>query len=83
VVVPVACDIGTVLPLHAIRLVTTAAALAAALGALGVWRATRGGEGHAVRRTAFLAFVGTIVAGFSALLIVLEGVANFVVDPCR
>lgn len=83
VLVPVSCELGTVLPLHAVRAVTAAAALAAAAASHGVRRATRGSEAPPVRRTAFLAFLGVAVASFSALLIVLEGVANFAVDPCR
>jgi hypothetical protein len=83
ILVPVACDLGTTLPLHGIRVVTTAIALATAWGSWGVWRAARGSEGPRVQRTAFLAWLGVGIALFSAALIVLEGVANFVVDPCR
>jgi hypothetical protein len=83
VLVPVSCELGTRLPLHGVRLVTTAAALGAAWAAFGLWRETRGSEGARVRRTAFLAAIGVGIALFSALLIVLEGIANFVVDPCR
>jgi hypothetical protein len=83
VLVPVSCDLGTTLPLHAVRAVTTAVALGTAYGSYGVWRAAQGTESRTVRRIGFLAFLGIAVATFSALLIVLEGVANFVVDPCR
>jgi hypothetical protein len=83
VLVPVSCDLGTALPLHGVRAVTTAVALAAAYGSYGVWRAAQGNESRVVRRIGFLAFLGIVVAAFSALLIVAEGAANFVVDPCR
>jgi hypothetical protein len=83
VLVPVSCDLGTTLPLHAVRAATTAGSLAAAYGSYGVWRAAQGTESRVVGRIGFLAFLGIVVASFSALLIVAEGVANFVVDPCR
>jgi hypothetical protein len=83
VLVPVSCDLGTTLPLHAVRAVTTAGAAAAAWGSYGVWRAAQGTESRVVARIGFLAFLGIAVATFSTLLIVAEGVANFVVDPCR
>jgi len=83
VTVPVACDVGTTLPLHAIRVVTTAAALGSTWLSYGVWRESRGAAALAVERTAFLGLLGVVVSAFSAVLIVLEGVANFVIDPCR
>jgi hypothetical protein len=82
-VVPLACEWGTALPLHAIRAVTLAVAAAATAAVFALWRDVRGGRALRLRRTETLAFVGIAVAGFSALLIALEGVANFVVDPCR
>jgi len=83
VLVPVSCDLGSALPLHALRLVTAAGAAATAYGAWGVWQATRGTQALPLRRAAFLALLGVGIAAFSTLLIVLEGVANFVVSPCR
>lgn len=82
--VPVACDLGSRLPLHGVRLVTTAVAAAATWAALGAWRRSRGASAAApIERTALLALCGVALSGLSTALIVLEGVANFVLDPCR
>jgi hypothetical protein len=93
-VVPAACDAETALPLHLIRLVTLAAAVAAAAVAFRLWRDTRGrrrdrvdDESFAlapvtIDRTAFLALLGVALSGMSAILIAVEGIANFVVSPC-
>lgn len=78
--VPVACEWGTTLPLHA----TTAAAAVVAFGgsamAVGARQVEEGSEGRDA--IAFLLRAGTITSLVFGTIILLAGAANVLVDPC-
>lgn len=78
--VPVACEWGSTLPLHAATV--AAAALAFGGSAIAV-RARQGEEGSARQgATVFLLRAGTITSLVFGTIILLAGAANVLVDPC-
>lgn len=71
--------------LHAVTVATAALALLAGLIAYVQWRPTRGGGqgGHGAReRVRFMAVGGTIISALMVLIIIAEGIPNFIVSPC-
>jgi hypothetical protein len=85
--VPWACQTGHVSALHVVSL---AAVVVAAIGALVAWRNwSRTGRAHsdddrggAISRSRFLAVLGLTASAFFALVIVAQGIAAFVLHPC-
>jgi hypothetical protein len=80
------CATGNVWTLHA---VTVATALLAAVGASVAWRQwaaagrawPRSGGGRSPDR--FLAVGGLIISAFSTLIILAEGIPNFILSACQ
>lgn len=83
VLVPWVCGTGNLWTLHLTTLVTLAVAIAT--GALS-WHGFQKLRSHSgssrVRSRRFLALGGLILCAFSAVGIVVEGIPNFVIDPC-
>ncbi|MFL6230182.1 MAG: hypothetical protein ACJ741_15530 [Pyrinomonadaceae bacterium] len=85
--VPWACQTGHFFALH---LVTLAAMLVAAAGALVAWRNwTRAGReessddrGGALARTRFLSVLGLVESLFFVVVIAAQGLAAFILHPC-
>jgi hypothetical protein len=88
--VPYACWHGWSAALHGVTLLTLAGCLAAGWIA---WRSWRGAGGEAggggaadaggpAVRARFMALLGVLMSAFFALVIVAEGTANVMIDPC-
>lgn len=92
--VPLACDLGTALPLHLLTLTTAlASAAAAAAGGLawrrlrreptpGAGQAAEGDGDDATGRARFMAVAGGILATFFVYVILVEGLPPVLQDPC-
>jgi hypothetical protein len=84
--VPAACRLGTVLPIHAVQL----ACLLLALAGLGVANRNRLSSGSAARgqerwlaRMRFMGALGVAVSLLFALTIVSQAIPTFVLSPCQ
>ncbi|HKP72773.1 MAG TPA: hypothetical protein VJT82_07540 [Pyrinomonadaceae bacterium] len=73
-----------------LHVVTVVALLMTAGGAFVSWRVWRktgrewpGGEGGAVGRSRFMAVLGLLTSAIFFLLILMQGVASFIVHPCQ
>jgi len=83
---PVACDLGTAMPLH---LATGVFAAVAVAGLVVSWRSHRqsraapaGEAGTPARRAHFMAVSGLLLNAIFLLTILAEGVTPLLVDPC-
>ena len=81
-----ACDRGTMLPLHLVSLGTLL--VAGTGGAVGwrEWRRAGGGRpeegGGTLDRSRFIAALGILSGGYFALTIVAQWIANLFLNPC-
>lgn len=85
--VQIACALSQPVLVHLVRWVATAVALAATLTAWRVYRhAQRADDGEVgpvrARNTRMIGFGGTLVSASGVLLLVLEDLATWVIDPC-
>ena len=78
-----ACSRQNTFAPHAIHAVFLAVAIAAAIAAFGLWRATAApGNDETLRRRHFLAGVATGSAALSALVIAAMWLPNWALSPC-
>ena len=85
--VQIACAAGLPLLVHLVRWTATVVALAATLTGYRTYRrALQVGEGQAdrerIHRVAFTGFTGMLLSASGALLLIVEGIATWVIDPC-
>lgn len=85
--VQIACALSQPVLVHLVRWVATAVALAATFTAWWVYRhAQRVDEGEVgpvrARNTRMIGFGGTLVSASGVLLLVVEDLAAWVIDPC-
>lgn len=76
---------GSALLVHAVRWVAGAIAITATLVSHGNWRrAERAGDAprRAAHRASFMGFVGMLLSGAGVLLLFVEDLATWVIDPC-
>ena len=85
--VPAACSAQSALPLHLVNAVCLALAIAGGLIARRILKAVGIGweeeDGSPPARTHFLAGVAVLLSGISALVIVAQWMAVFLLDPCQ
>lgn len=86
-VVPVACALAMPVLVHLVRWIALAVAVASTVTAVMVYRRAqriddRGGTETRVRNARFLGFGGALVSAAGALLLVVEDLATWVIDPC-
>jgi hypothetical protein len=79
------CETGGEWALHAVTLATALMAAAGAWVAWGQWTAAgrqwpRGGGG--IERVRFMAVSGVVISVLMLLIILAEGVPNFILNPC-
>lgn len=85
--VQIACAAGQPLLVHLVRWVATAVALAATLTAWRVYRRAERVDDREVgpvraRNARLVGFGGTLVSASGVLLLVIEDLATWVIDPC-
>lgn len=85
--VQIACAVSQPLLVHLVRWVATAVAVAATLTAWGVYRHAREADEDdagpvRVRNTRMVGFGGALVSASGVLLLVVEDLAAWVIDPC-
>lgn len=87
--VPEACSAAGLLALNVVTLVALAGTMLAGVVAARSWRRTRGEHGAqddpgrtAWRRARFMALAGIFTSALFTAVIVAEGLANVLVDPC-
>lgn len=85
--VQIACVTGQPLLVHLVRWVATAVALAATLTAWRVYRRADRVDDREVgpvraRNARLVGFGGTLVSASGVLLLVIEDLATWVIDPC-
>jgi hypothetical protein len=89
-VVQIACSVGQPLLVHLVRWTATLIALTATLTGRHVYRRARAAEPgpddpvvrERIQRTRFLGFGGMLVSATGVLLLVVEDLATWVIDPC-
>ncbi len=91
--VPFSCSIGTVLPIHVVTLVAALITAAALVVSLRAWHRSRTGIeadvgaetglNRSILRSGFMALSGVLLSGLFLLLILVEGVGPFFLDPCQ
>jgi hypothetical protein len=82
---PLACSHGALPLLHAMNGVALAALLLLGWLAWRIWRGTdaaAAGSDDLARRTRFMGLFGMMAAALFFVVIVAEGLANFMIDPC-
>ncbi|HEV7368107.1 hypothetical protein [Arenibaculum sp.] len=84
--VPALCEAGDGAWLHLVTAVALALAAAALLLSWRNWRRAGRGwpgpEGGPAARSRFMAFAGMMIAALSLAGIAVEGIPNFILDPC-
>lgn len=85
--VQIACAVGQPLLVHLVRWIATAVALAATLTAWRVYRRADQVDDREVgpvraRNARLVGFGGTLVSASGVLLLVIEDLATWVIDPC-
>jgi hypothetical protein len=80
--VPLACELGTNLPLSALNWAVIAVAVLAAVVAWRMLRATRGATDTPGRRTAFLGFTGLLLNVLAVWVVLFAEAHVWVLDPC-
>lgn len=82
--VPLVCRTGWLWLLNAVTGAALLGVAVAAAVALRSWRLTRDehGSAQAAQRARFMAVVGMLVSALFFAVIVAEGLANLLVDPC-
>lgn len=76
---------GSALLVHAVRWVAGAIAITATLVSHGNWRTAekaRDAPRQAAQRASFMGFVGMLLSGAGVLLLFVEDLATWVIDPC-
>lgn len=76
---------GSPLLVHAVRWVAGAIAVAATLVSHGNWRRAekaRDAPRRAAQRASFMGFVGMLLSAAGVLLLFVEDLATWVIDPC-
>lgn len=85
--VPTACSSGTALPVHLVHLACLSLAIGGGLVAWRRWVAEGklwpGEEGGASARSRFMAGVGVLLSGLFVLVIVVQWIPSFLLDPCQ
>jgi hypothetical protein len=81
---PLACSHGALPLLHALNGVALAALLVLGWLAWRIWRGTAADAetDDLARRSRFMALFGMMAAALFFVVIVAEGLANFMIDPC-
>ena len=88
--VQIACGAGQPLLVHLVRWVALAVALGATLTGYSVYRRARGAEERGdhpvapkrIQRMRFTGFGGMLLSAAGALLLFVEDLATWVIDPC-
>lgn len=82
VLVPVVCRTGWIGLLHAVTAASLVGVLLAGVLAYRAWRGRPGTDTPPSGRMRFMGLAGVLSASFFFAVIVAEGLANFLVDPC-
>lgn len=77
-IVPLSCEAGSTLGLHALTAITALLTVASGLESLRILSSTTGPR----PRARFVGMLGLGIAGISLFLILLEGAANVGLGPC-
>lgn len=82
VLVPVVCRTGWIGVLHGLTAATLIGTLVAGALAYRAWRGAAPPEPARGGRVRFMGLIGVLSAAFFFAVIVAEGLANFLVNPC-
>lgn len=82
VLVPVVCRTGSIGVLHALTAASLIGVVVVGVLAYRAWRGRHGTDTPPIGRIYFMGLAGVLSAAFFFAVIVAEGLANFLVDPC-
>lgn len=82
VLVPVVCRTGSIGVLHALTAASLAGVCVIGVLTYRAWRGRHAVETPPAGRIHFMGLAGLLSASFFSAVIVAEGLANFLVDPC-
>lgn len=85
--VQIACAVGSSLLVHMVRWIATVVAVAATAAGIWIYRRAQAVDAERigperVQRVRFMGAAGALLSASGALLLIVEDIATWVIDPC-